>query len=98
MCQKMQFFNFLKYGESVMCTLHLLCVFISMVDKFQKFSCGLDNFSGQKSKIYSLWESSLKVIPTKKWNSIHGSFLHALINSLQASPAFLKGDTITVDC
>ena len=40
MCQKTQFFNFLKKDNSVMYTLHLLCGFISMVDEFKKFHAG----------------------------------------------------------
>ena len=34
MCQKIQFFNFLKSGDSVMGTLHLLLVFVSIVENF----------------------------------------------------------------
>ena len=40
MCQQTQFFQkfFFKYDDSVVCTLHLLCVFIYMVDKFGNFN------------------------------------------------------------
>lgn len=53
MCQKTEFFNFLKYGDSVMYTLQLLFVFISMLDKFKNFNAGQKTFTAKNWRIYN---------------------------------------------
>ena len=53
MCQKTEFFNFLKYDDSVMCTLQLLFVFISMLDKFKNFNVGQKTFPVKNWRIYN---------------------------------------------
>ena len=57
-CQKTHFFKYLKYDNSVMCAIHLLCVFISMVDKFENFNAGQKCFPDRNLRIYNSWESS----------------------------------------
>ena len=58
MCQKTQFFNFLEYDDIAVCTLHLLCVFISIVEKFKSFNAGQKIFRDKNLRIYDLWKSS----------------------------------------
>ena len=80
-------FQFLKYSDSVMCTLHLLCVLISEMWVRKLFL----------TKICRIFLNLLrKLYLPKEKKSIHGSFLHVLINLFQESLASLNEDIITV--
>ena len=66
MCQKMQFFNFLKYGDSAMCTFICYVYSFPWLKNFKNFNVDQKMLPDRNLRIYNLWESSQKVIPTKK--------------------------------